>query len=80
MREETSETNQCEAKAQLQQDIKASFDKLKTAWAKKIEVIKEEEEVDPKPEDVDLEDLLNPDDDDIMSLSSESDDDEQGTA
>ena len=81
LREETSETNECAAKVQLQQDIQASLDKLKAAWATKIELRNEAEEVDPIPDDVDLDDLFNPEyDDDIMFLDSDSEDDELDTA
>ncbi|TVY41981.1 Nuclear GTPase SLIP-GC [Lachnellula occidentalis] len=76
--EETSETKQCAAKIRLQQDIQASFAKLKVDWAKKIELPADEEEVDPKPEDVDLDDLLNPCNGPICLLSdSEEDDDDE---
>ncbi|TVY88490.1 Nuclear GTPase SLIP-GC [Lachnellula willkommii] len=76
--EETSETKQCAAKIRLQQDIQASFAKVKADWAKQIELPTDEEEVDSKPEDVELEDLLRPGNGPICLVSeSEEDDDDE---
>ncbi|TVY80439.1 Nuclear GTPase SLIP-GC [Lachnellula suecica] len=76
LNEETSEQNQRQAKIQLQQEVQSAFDKLKTAWGTKIHVTQEAEEVDPKLEDVDIDDLFNPDVDSDMFSSSDSEDDE----
>jgi hypothetical protein len=74
---ETSEKTESAAKAQLQQDIQASFNQLKTAWAKKIPLAIEPDDRDPKEEEVNIDDLFaSDDDDDILSLSSDSDDDD----
>ncbi|TVY48098.1 Nuclear GTPase SLIP-GC [Lachnellula cervina] len=78
--EETTDAEQCAAKARLQQEIQASFDKVKANWAKRIELPKEEKEVDPKLEDVDIEDLLNPENDFIYVTSSSEDDDDDPDA
>lgn len=80
LREETNEINQCAAKLQLQQDIQASFDKLKAAWATKIVLPTETEEPDLKPEDIDIDDLFNPEID-MVSLGSDSEyEDELGAS
>jgi len=74
---ETSEKTESAAKAQLQQDVQASFKKLKFAWAKRISLAIEDEDRDPKEEEVNIDDLFASDvDSDILSLSSDSDDDE----
>lgn len=79
LRVETSLSSQCEAKVQLQQDIQASFEKLKTAWATKIELNHETKDVEELEEDVTLDDLYKQDDSDIMSLDSDSDEDSDST-
>jgi hypothetical protein len=74
---ETNERIESAAKIQLQQEILATFDRMKAAWAQEVEVIVIEDEDEPVEEEITLDDLFGPDDDgDDMDFIPGSEDSE----